>query len=229
MYSGRCDRGISAMTVEAYVSGALSPAGGKLTLEYEDYALVGEWEWERVEKGVSPTRWEFPVIPPAAWYCATVHDLTGVKNNGYRHSGIDLNLDRSPWGDVDQGQPVFAVHSGAVYRCNYHRNYLGCVIVLGKHKGLPLYTRYWHLADDSVLQNWQEGGTVKPGQVIGHIGNYRLGAGGDHLHFDMALDPFEPCWWHTRHPNVRWIDPIPVLKAHLMPDEVDKMMGRRDG
>jgi hypothetical protein len=30
------------------------PVGGKLVLEYESYSLVGEWEWERVEKDVKP-------------------------------------------------------------------------------------------------------------------------------------------------------------------------------
>ena len=36
------------------MSGALTPVGGKLVLEYEDYVLAGEWEWRRVEKAISP-------------------------------------------------------------------------------------------------------------------------------------------------------------------------------
>lgn len=39
---------------EAYVSGALTPVGGKLVLEYEDKYAIGVWKWEWVEKAISP-------------------------------------------------------------------------------------------------------------------------------------------------------------------------------
>lgn len=66
-------------------------------------------------------RWAFPVNDPATWYAAVVHDTTGRKNDGYRHTGIDLNWDVPPHGDVDRGQPIYSVLSKgakeAVYSC----------------------------------------------------------------------------------------------------------------
>lgn len=175
---------------------------------------------------VSTPRWEFPVVPPEAWYCASLHDTTGKLNNGYGYTGIDLNLDRSPWGDVDRGQHIFAVTDGVIDKLDWHARYLACVLELAEHEGKPLYIRYWHLANDDAFKSWSVGDSVKAGSLIGNIGDY---VGGDHLHFDMALDPFEPQWWFTNHPSVRWIDPLEVLKAHLTPSEVDLMVGRRDG
>lgn len=174
-------------------------------------------------------QWVYPVgsleFPTEQWYCATVHDMTGAKNNGYAHTGIDLNVDHHPWGDVDRGQSVYAVADGVVHAAHYSTNYLGSVVVKMQHDGAPLWVRYWHLANDDTFRYWNADETVKADAIIGHLGNYRLGAGGDHCHFDMALDPFGAHWWFTKH-DIRWIDPVPVLKAHLDPEVVDAMMAR---
>lgn len=177
--------------------------------------------------------WAFPVgngeYPPAAWYAATRHDESGRLNDGYGHTGIDLNLDRWPWGDVDRGQPVFAVADGVVRAVDYSSRYLGSVVIEVEHDGAPLFFRYWHLANDATYQLIAEWQMVRDGDCLGHIGNYTLGAGGDHLHLDCALDNFGAHWWFTRHPEVRWVDPVPVLKAHLDADEVERMLRKGVG
>lgn len=182
-----------------------------------------------LEELAEPTpQWTYPAgsdeYPTRQWYCACWHDPTGVLNDGYGHTGIDLNVDRYPWGDVDRGQPVIAVTDGIIHAVGYSTNYLGGVVIRIDHAGLSLYVRYWHLEDDATFRAWRPGQAVRAGDVIGHIGNYTQGAGGDHLHFDMALDPFEPHYWFTRHPEVCWIDPLPILKAYLDPEIVDAMV-----
>jgi len=181
--------------------------------------------------------WSFPVgrsgddgqYHPPAWYAATLHDESGELNDGYGHTGIDLNVDRWPWGDVDRGQPVFAVADGVIRDLGYSSRYLGSVILEVEHDGGLLYFRYWHLADDSAFRALTEWQTVRGGDVLGHIGNYTLGAGGDHLHLDCATSLFGPHWWFTNHPDVAWVDPVPVLKAHLDAEQVDAMLARDQG
>ena len=173
--------------------------------------------------------WYLPVgtlgFPPEAWYAATWHDLTGVKNGGYKHTGVDWNLDRSPWGDVDRGEPVVAVTSGTVDAIGFTEKNLRSVVIQVEHQGEPLWVRYWHLAKASADDILDIGEVIFAGDVLGYLGDYR--AGGDHLHFDMALDPIPPGAWLT--PGIRWVDPIVVLKAHLDPDYVDLSTGRGDG
>lgn len=200
--------------------------------------------------------WTPPVgserYPPPAWYVATFHDLTGKRNSGYAHTGIDLNVARPPYGDVDRGQPVFAVDGGIIYRTGYSPSYLGSVIIKVEYHGeainvqywyldsgevasdvavlepgMPLYIRYWHLDNNDTFKSLQA--DVARGQCLGHIGNYKLGAGGDHLHFDMCLDPFEPHWWFTKHPTLRWIDPVLMMKWHMGPAIVDLMVSKEHG
>jgi len=182
---------------------------------------------DRLSSLVDEVPWHFPVgtdeHPVADWYVATWHDLTGARNGGYRHSGIDINLDIAPWGDVDRGEPVWAVADGVVHSVGHSSGWLSVVVVKSWHGGEPIWIRYAHLAQSSVTL--QRGETVTAGQHIGDIGNYVRGRGGDHLHFDMALDAFGWSWWLT--PGVQWIDPLPVLKAHLDPALVDAMVMRK--
>lgn len=171
--------------------------------------------------------WTYPVgddeFPTADWYCACWHDPTGAKNDGYGHTGIDLNVDKAPWGDVDRGQPVIAVAPGVVHTVGYSASYLGGVVIEIEHEGAPLWVRYWHL---EWVTQWQVGDTVAPGVCIGIIGDYKLGRGGDHCHLDMCRDPFEPHWWFTNH-DLRWMDPVPILKAHLDLATVDAMLAKK--
>lgn len=208
------------------LSVSLEGDGGKVTVEEGGAIRCYNLVRASSEPVTIEPRWEFPVMPPAAWYCASLHDTTGVLNAGYKHTGIDLNLDRSPWGDVDRGQPVYAITDGVIDKLDWHDKYLACVIVLAAYEGKPLYIRYWHLDNNDAFKSWRVRDRIKAGALVGNIGAY---SGGDHLHLDMALDPFEPRWWFTNHTYVRWIDPLPVLKTHLTPDEVDLMVGRRDG
>lgn len=194
--------------------------------------LLDDKQPENIEsKGLTPysNEWTFPVgsieFPAKDWYCATWHDLTGRRNGGYQHPGIDLNVWTLPRGDVDRGQQVYAVAGGVIVEHSYHHDYLGSTIIkVDFAPGVPLWIRYWHLAQDSHWVMWDVGKSVVAGDTLGVIGNYQLGAGGDHLHFDMAMTPFKATWWWTSHPEVEWVDPVFVLKAKLDPVIVAAML-----
>jgi len=169
----------------------------------------------------APQPWSFPIgsdeYPPEKWYIATVHDLTGKANGGYKHSGIDYNVEVPPRGDIDRGQPVFAIADGTVYGTWHSERNLASVVIQVSHMDAPLWVRYWHLARDDTFLNLRPGLAVTAGQIIGHLGSYA--PGGDHLHFDMALDAFHPGCWLV--PAVRWVDPVTVLEYHLDPKIVE--------
>lgn len=185
-----------------------------------------------VELGPDPSAdtWTFPVYPPEDWYCSVRHSLDGSLNaDGYAHSGVDLNGDWGGRGDVDRGQPVLAITEGVVSSVGRgDETWLGVVVVEHRHEGAPLYVRYAHL-DKARMTVAAAGMPVLAGDCLGYLGDYTRGDGGDHLHFDMCLDEFRWSWWHTRHPELRWIDPVPVLKAHLFPARVDAMLRGRPG
>jgi len=182
----------------------------------------------RLEGASAPEpEWAFPIgtaeWPVQDWYVSVVHDLTGAKNGGYRHSGIDINLDRWPWGDVERGAPVMACAAGRVVAKGASPGWLGVVVIHHVHDGCPLYVRYAHLDPDrfEVTKNKM----VLPGQVLGYLGNYKAGDTGDHLHFDMSNEPFGWDWWLT--PRISWMDPVPVLKAHLDVGLVEAMLQKK--
>ncbi|MBN2392092.1 MAG: M23 family metallopeptidase [Anaerolineae bacterium] len=170
----------------------------------------------------NPNLWTFPVDDPASWYCATWHDLSGVKNRGYRHSGIDLNLDRAPWGDVERGAAVYAMAAGRVIAATSSSGWLGVVQVQHEHDGAPLWTRYAHL--DPARLEVAAGGEVHAGSVLGYIGDWRGGDGGDHLHLDMATTAF---YWAAWLSGDAWVDPVPVLKAHLLETMVEALLAKQ--
>lgn len=169
-----------------------------------------------------PATWAFPVgsvkYPTPLWYCAQYHTWPGVDT----HTGCDLNVGVPPYGDIDRDQPVWACTDGRVHETGYSANWLGVVVILIQHEGKPLWVRYAHLDWASIPVG--AGDTVYAGDLLGRLGDYGGRKKGDHCHFDMALDPFG--WAYYRTSWVRWIDPVPVLKAHLDPDEVDAMLAR---
>ena len=205
--------------------------------------------------------WHMPVGTPEAWYCATEHNLSydpEVNQNRlggelYSHTGIDLNLDRPPYGDVDRGEPTFSISDATVTSIYYStKNLLAVVyeikwaapeqvlrwdrnignrqIVSGSETVRPgdtIFVRHWHLSNDGYTARWAIGDRLAAGDVVGYLGDYPNG--GDHLHFDMALDPFQAGTWHTVEPDARWVDPIDVLLAHADKAVVMEMLGRGDG
>ena len=165
----------------------------------------------------SAPQWRPPVDDSAAWYCAVWHDPTGAKNGGYRHTGIDLNLAKQPFGDVERGYPVFSIGAGVVEAVHTTAGWLGFTVIRHEFEGAPLYTRYAHL--DSMPLS--AGDVVAPGDLVGKIANWTGGDGGDHLHFDMNTTPYTWGAWLT---NGGWIDPVPVLRRMLGDDVVDAML-----
>ena len=63
------------------------------------------------------------------------------------------------------------------------------------------------------------GDAVEAGQTLGVIADWPNE--GDHLHLDAALDPVGREWVT---PDIRWIDPAEILKAHIDPALVDAML-----
>lgn len=178
--------------------------------------------------------WHLPIgtdeFPPAAWYVAVFHDPIGQGINGgwyatHGHTGIDLNVDRWPWGDVDRGAPVWAMTAGVVTSRGSSAGWLGSVVVRHDYDGGYLYARYAHLDEGSIAV--AVGQEVVAGEQIGVLGDYQRGDGGDHLHLDMAVSEFEWNWWLTQ--KVAWVDPLPVLRAQFGDEVVDRMVGRGDG
>ena len=189
-----------------------------------NYKVDMVWNGVRYECRIPGTwdSWAFPVgheqqYPPEMWYAATVHDLTGAKNGGYRHSGIDLNLAYAEFGDVERrlGLAIYAIANGVVHYVTDDWSGVPMIVVIHEHNNLPLYTRYGHIIP-AVLQNE----SVKAGQKLGSFANWKTG---DHLHFDMSPDEFTREWIT---PNIRWVDPVPILKEHLDPARVEAMLER---
>lgn len=142
-----------------------------------------------------------PVTPPAKqWYFANTHDRS--------HSGVDINLNRSPWGDVDLGQPVYSCCKGIVVFAGMSRgtSWGRMVIVCGVEPGQGLlFWRYGHLQAVAV----QVGQVVKEGQKLGTIGKGYNDKYWAHLHLDAWRGQMiAPESWLTSW--VEWVDPLAV-------------------
>ena len=165
--------------------------------------------------------WGFPVgegdYPPEAWYCATWHDPTGVRNGGYQHTGIDLNLDCAERGDVERrlGLSIYSLAAGVVDYITSDWSGVPMLVIRHEYEGAPLWVRYAHLVPVVTL-----GEAVLPRTKLGGFANWRTG---DHLHLDAALDRFTREWLT---PGIRWVDPVPVLKTRLDAGRVDAMLRR---
>jgi len=166
-------------------------------------------------------QWAYPVgdakYPPEQWYAASVHDLTGALNDGYKHSGLDLNLDLAPRGDIERtlGLHVYAVADGLVEYATQNWSGVPMIVIRVEYEGEPLWVRYAH-----IVPVVEAGDRVKAGQDLGLFANWTGNSGGDHLHFDMALDPFTREWLD---PGIRWVDPVGVLGKMLDADVVKRM------
>jgi murein DD-endopeptidase MepM/ murein hydrolase activator NlpD len=160
-----------------------------------------------------------PAAPPLSRRGGQRHAYD-ARANPDGHTGIDLNGDRPPHGDIDRGEPVWAVAQGTVHDRGYSDGWLGVVVLLVEHEGEALYVRYGHLAPDTFTKGI--GDQVKPNDLLGNLGDYQAGDTGDHLHLDTCLDPFT--WHEFKTAGKRWIDPVPVLKAHLQEKVIEEML-----
>ena len=169
--------------------------------------------------------WAFPVgdadYPPESWYVPVVHSLDGSLNyNNYKHSGIDIDLAMHEFGDVERrlGLHIYAIAEGIVTHKSVSWSGVPMIVVKHYHDGAPLWVRYAH-----IIPSVKVGEKVHAGQSQGLFANWQGGDGGDHIHFDMATDKFTTEWLT---PSIRWLDPVPVLKAHLPADKVDAMIAK---
>ena len=167
-----------------------------------------------------PQPWHFPVgegaYPPERWYCSVWHDPTGALNGGYEHTGIDLNLDVSPWGDVERalGLGIYTIAPGAVHYMTRDWYGVPMVVIRHEHDGLPLFVRYAHIRPHA-----SPGEIITAGDRLGGFANWRRGDGGDHLHLDMSRTAYTTEWF-----TPGMLDPVPIFKAHLDPVTVDAML-----
>jgi len=171
-----------------------------------------------------PPLWVLPVgsekYPHWAWYCAQAHTWTKARPTG--HTGLDINVQLGGKGDVDFHEPIYFVASGNVCQVGQSAGWLGVVVVQHQHDGNPIWFRYAHL--DPATINVEAGQYVTPAQTAGLIGAFPNG--GDHLHLDAALSPFN--WNAYRDPNVQWTDPRKILEAHVAPFIVGQMLRDKD-
>jgi len=169
--------------------------------------------------------WAFPVghhqqYPPEMWYVSYVHSLDGSLNNGHKHSGIDINIDVPPRGDLERtlGLSVYAVADGMVTYSTDSWSGVPMLVIAVLHEGRPLWIRYGHIIPCVML-----GETVKSGDRLGTFADWGQSLSkGDHLHFDMCLDEIKRDWLTPK----RWVDPVEYLKAHLSPARVDAMVAK---
>ena len=153
------------------------------------------------------------------WKCDQYHLWSPDNLDG--HTGLDLNVSVAPYGDIDRGQPIWAIADGeVVHDRGYSQGWVGVIVIKHQHDGAPLYVRYAHLDPDTFQVNI--GDQVKAADLLGKLGDYKGGDTGDHLHFDMCLDPFT--WHEFKTPGKRWVDPVPILKQHLDPHVIDEML-----
>jgi len=175
---------------------------------------------------IPPNPWAYPVgseeYPTVKWY-SSQHHTWDPKTNPGGHTGEDLNVEVLPRGDIDRGQPAWAVADGVVSSVGYSAGWLGVVVVEHvEDDGTSVWFRYAHLDRDSV--EVQVGERVVAAQLLGVLGDYTGGDTGDHLHLDAAWQAFE--WNVYRDASISWIDPVPVLRRHLDDQVVDAMLAK---
>ena len=123
------------------------------------------------------------------------HDLVDsfgdARENGRRHQGIDIYVDR--------GTPVRAVVSGTVTAVRITPNGGRCFYLIGRD-GYTFY--YAHL--DRWADGLADGQTVQRGQILGYVGNSgNASKMRCHLHFEVARHGRNrnPCALLRRHAN----------------------------
>jgi len=152
----------------------------------------------------------FPVgtdeYPPKYWYVPPTQLFTNT------HFGMDLNLDISPWGDVERGFPIYSVLDGTVYYATDDWSGVGMCVIEHELDGETFFAQYAHV-DLAVVETEQ----VVAGQIIGTIANWVKGDGGDHLHFGVSTRPvtYEYSSWDY------FIDPVEWLKRFISAELVD--------
>lgn len=195
----------------------------KFTITYRDHGT--EWHIDAIVDAVRSgepepePEWAFPVgeqgYPVERWYVASFHDPTGVKNGGYKHTGVDINLAMYEFGDVERrlGLGVFALTRGLVTFVTEDWYGAPMIVIRHRHEGEPLFVRYAH-----IIPAVKIGDVVNAGNTLGAFADWRTG---DHLHLDMSRTPYTVEWFTDG-----MLDPIPILKAHLDPARVNAMVAK---
>ena len=156
------------------------------------------------------SEWGYPVKNPRNWACR------GYSHRIGSHTGYDLNLNIYPYGNVDSGEPIYAVTGGVVsYVTGLWGTGGGMVVVHHLTSATEIYARYAHLTPVVAA-----GDVVRAGTLLGHLIALPNGA---HLHFDMAAHAITRDWLNS---DDGWPDPAVILSEHLDPEVVAIMCGR---
>lgn len=161
---------------------------------------------ETIKPSFDPLRVTGYTLPVAGdaneWYLASVHKPP-------RHYGLDINLNKAPYGDVELGYPVLATCNGVVvYAQEAPGAYWGNLVVVQSvdDDGL-LHWRYAHLQEIRTY----EGAYVLAGDEIGTIGKGKNDRYDAHLHLDPWRGPMlTPGAYGGK---TRWIDPLIAWQA----------------
>lgn len=130
------------------------------------------------------------------------------------HTGEDWNAVRPPRGDVDLGDPIYAVANGVVKVADYFVPSWGNVLLI-EHRlpdGRQVWSQYAHCRE-MLVKVEQE---VVRGDKIGTIGK---GAGNRypaHLHFEIRLSDLKPNAWGWSRARVLqyYAHPTNFIKAN---------------
>lgn len=116
------------------------------------------------------------------------------------HDGVDLG--------VGTGTPVFAAHSGIVYKAAYGSASGNQIIIDNDGKlGTGFGTKYEHL--DAFAPGLTVGGQVSAGQLIGYVGQTG-DATGPHLHFSVCSNT-RMCTLGSGAKGAATLSPVPYM------------------
>ncbi len=130
------------------------------------------------------------------------------------HTGEDWNASRPPRGDVDLGDPIYAVAHGRVTAADHYVPSWGNVVLV-EHQlpdGSMVWSQYAHCQEMAV----SAGDEVRRGDKLGTIGK---GAGDRwpaHLHFEIRKQELAPNAWGWSRQQVleRYYHPSEFIRAH---------------
>lgn len=185
LHRARRPSAVFALVVGVAVAGS----AGALPAIYEA-GVVGE-PAERII--VSGEGLLFPIDPQPRCVVADNFGGNSKQFGSGSHRGVDIA--------ADQGQAVYAVEDGFLYR-QFTDGSPG--LGWGLWSDTDVKYRYFHL--DSFAEGLEVGDRVTRGQVIGSVGDTGNAAeGGDHLHFEVRPGP------HPQFGSVPAVDPFPLL------------------
>jgi endonuclease/exonuclease/phosphatase family metal-dependent hydrolase len=143
--------------------------------------------------------WQAPLHVSAPLTCAYGY---GTCHGSEAHDGDDFG--------VPVGTPVFAAHSGMIYKAGFGSASGNQIIIDNDGRPGGLGPKYEHLS--RFASGIHVGATVTVGQLIGYSGDTG-NVTGPHLHFSVCTDTTQ-CVYGSGVGTRATTDPIPFMLAH---------------